>query len=143
MQIRQAELSDRERILAFFAEAHSEPAPIRTIDRVLRFGCCLLAETAGDIVAYATLEYTFFERGFVSMLYVAEPHRRTGIARRLMEAAASRCTTHLLFTSTNQSNGPMRALLADLGYTPSGSVDHLDPHDPELFFVREVRGGAV
>ena len=138
MRIRQAKPTDRARILAFLAEAHSEPAPTRTIDRVLQFGCCLLAETADEIVAYATLEYTFFERGFVSMLYVAEPHRRMGIARRLMEAAASQCTTKFLFTSTNESNGPMRALLADLGYIPSGSIDHLDPDDPELFFVREA-----
>jgi len=41
-----------------------------------------------------------------------------------------------VFTSTNESNAPMRALLGQCGYKPSGSIDNLDPGDPELVFVK-------
>ena len=138
MRIREATAGDRDRLIAFFASVQNEAAPVRTIDRVLQFGHCLVAETEGEIAAYATLEYTFFERGFLSMLYVAQQYRRRGIARALMESAASKCTSERLFTSTNRSNGPMRALLADLRYVPSGEVENLDAGDPELFFSRQV-----
>jgi hypothetical protein len=47
--------------------------------------------------------------------------------------------TPLLWTSTNESNAPMRALLAAHGYIPSGAVEGLDEGDPELFFRKRVR----
>lgn len=41
-----------------------------------------------------------------------------------------------IFTSTNASNRPMRQLLIQLGYQHSGTIENLDPGDPELIFVR-------
>ncbi len=41
-----------------------------------------------------------------------------------------------VWTSTNESNAPMRALLGSAGFVESGRVDNLDPGDPELIFVR-------
>ena len=41
-----------------------------------------------------------------------------------------------LWTSTNQSNAPMCALLSRLGFILSGQIDNLDDGDPELVFVR-------
>jgi GNAT superfamily N-acetyltransferase len=82
------------------------------------------------------LEYTFFDQGFVPMVYVAESWRRHGVGAALLEALARRCTTPKLFTSTNASNGPMQALLANAGFVPSGIVHNLDPGDPELIYVR-------
>jgi hypothetical protein len=141
MRIRDATIDDRDRLIGFVAAAHDEPAPVRTIDRVLQFGHCLIAENEDGIAAYAILEYTFFELGFLSMLYVDHRFRRQGIARA--EAAASRCSTERLFTSTNRSNAAMRALLADLQYVPSGEIENLDPGDPELFFFLQREGGAA
>ena len=46
-----------------------------------------------------------------------------------------------LFTSTNQSNTPMQALLALLGYVRSGVIDNLDPGDPELVYFLDLSGG--
>lgn len=77
------------------------------------------------------------------MLFVQPSHRRSGVARKLMQAAAARCRTDVLFTSTNESNEPMQALLSQLGYIPAGSFDHLNPHDPELFFVRTNQNGGA
>ena len=46
--------------------------------------------------------------------------------------------TAKLFTSTNQSNLGMQALLVRLGYEPSGIVHNLDEDDPELIYVKRI-----
>lgn len=114
------------------------PRRIRFIDRVLQSATCLVAERRGCVIAYAALEYTFYDSGFVSMVYVAEPERRRGVGRALMEALAARCETEKLFTSTNESNQPMRQLLSRLGYIPSGIIDNLDPGDPEFVYFLDL-----
>jgi GNAT superfamily N-acetyltransferase len=116
---------------------------VRFIDRILRSATCLVAERDRTVAAYGALEYTFYEQGFVSMLYVAQPHRRQGIGRALMQALAARCDTPKLFTSTNQSNQPMQRLLTGLGYVPSGVIHNLDPGDPELVYMLDLRGRAA
>ncbi len=139
MRIRAAASTDRDSLVAFDHVARSEPGRVRFIDRILRSATCLVAEPQGRVVAYAALEYTFYEQGFVSMLYVAEAERRQGIGGALMRALAARCMTPKLFTSTNQSNQPMQQLLDVLGYTPSGVIHNLDPGDPELVYVLDLR----
>lgn len=141
MRIREGTPTDRDAIAAFDHEAQSDPGRVRFIDRIFRSAICLVAERERIVVAYAALEYTFYEQGFVSMLYVAQPHRRHGIGRALMQALAARCDTSKLFTSTNQSNRPMQQLLEGLGYTPSGVIHNLDPGDPELVYMLDLRGG--
>ena len=69
------------------------------------------------------------------MVYVAKSARRQGVGQSLMRALATQCKTSKLFTSTNESNSAMRALLATLGYVPSGVIENLDPNDPELVFL--------
>ena len=138
MRIREATLGDREAIVALDHVARSDPGRVRFIDRILRSSTCLVVEHHEDVVAYAALEYTFYEQGFVPIIYVAEPERRQGFARALMQALASRCDTRKLFTSTNQSNQPMQQLLKALGYVPSGVIQNLDPGDPELVYMLDV-----
>lgn len=138
MQIRDATLADREQIVALDHLAGSEPGRVQFIDRVLRSATCLVAERAGRPIGYAVLEYTFYGNGFVSMVYVAEPERRRGVGRTLMGALAARCKTPKLFTSTNESNKPMRELLTQLGYVPSGVIHNLDPGDPELVYFLDL-----
>ena len=133
MRIREATAQDED---AACAVDHADRRG--TINRLLANATCLVAERDGAVVAFAALDYSFFERGFVPLLFVAEPERRRGIGRALMEALAARCTTPQLFTSTNQSNAPMQQLLAQLGYRESGVVHNLDPGDPELFYVLGV-----
>lgn len=143
MRIREGTPADRDAIVALDHMAQSDPGRVRFIDRIFRSAVCLVAEREWTVVAYAALEYTFYEHGFVSMLYVAQPHRRHGIGRALMQALAARCDTPKLFTSTNQSNRPMQQLLEGLGYTPSGVIHNLDPGDPELVYMLDLRGGAA
>jgi ribosomal protein S18 acetylase RimI-like enzyme len=89
-----------------------------------------------QVVGYAVLDYSFFEQGFISMLYVHPDYRRRGAALRLMQHLETVCQTKKLFTSTNLSNLPMQSLLAKLGYILSGVIHHLDEGDPELVYVK-------
>jgi len=140
MLIRDATLTDRDAIVAIDHLAHER---IDFIERALRSRSCLVAERDGQVVAYGVLEYTFFEHGFVSMLYVAQAERRHGIGRALMEALASRCRTRKLFTSTNESNRPMHQLLKTMGYIPSGIIENLAPGDPEVVYFHDLGERAV
>ena len=138
MKIREATSADRHAILAFDHVTELEPERMHVIDRIVRSATCLVAECEGRVVAHGSLEYTFYDNGFVSIVYVAEPERRRGIGRALLQGLAARCTTRKLFTSTNQSNEPMQKLLVSLGYVPSGVIENLDPGDPELVYFLDI-----
>ena len=139
IKIRDANYSDRDAILAIDEIAQCEQERIDFIDRVLDSATCLVADSSGTVIAYGVLEYSFFGNGFISMVYVAKSARRRGVGRSLMRALANQCKTSKLFTSTNESNSAMRALLATLGYVPSGVIENLDPGDPELVFFLNKR----
>lgn len=119
----------------------------REIIAAVEAGAAFVATEGAEILGYAVLNYSFFGYPFLSLLMVAEAHRRSGVASKLVQHVEH---VHLesdrnaerprLFTSTNQSNTPMRALLKKLGFSFSGMVDHLDPGDPELFFSRALPG---
>ncbi len=79
----------------------------------------------------------FFERPFVTLLVVGPEYRRSGVATALMDAAEATLAPCRVFTSTNRSNGPMLALPAGRGYTPSGALVGLDDGDPEEFFFKD------
>lgn len=114
-----------------------DPTPGREpfLRRVLAAGECHLA-VEEDVLGYAVLEYTFFEQGFISLLYVRADMRRRGVGRALLQHLEALCTTRKLFTSTNLSNQPMQRLLACLGYRLSGVIHDLDEGDPELVYVK-------
>jgi len=81
----------------------------------------------------------FFGRDFVELLRVHDDARRLGHGRALLRAAVMAAQTERVFSSTNESNAPMRALFAAEGWTFSGRLDGLDEGDPELvFFVDRV-----
>lgn len=99
-------------------------------------GRCLVAEDAGAVVGYvAVAGRHFFGRDFVELLVVALDARRRGVGRALLRAAVEEAATEDVFTSTNQSNEPMRALLASEGWRLSGTLDGLDEGDPELVYL--------
>ncbi|MEU1736426.1 GNAT family N-acetyltransferase [Streptosporangium sp. NPDC020145] len=85
--------TDVEALVAFDLVAHDDRARAESITRWCRDGSALVAELGGTPVGYCALEYTFFEQGFVGMLYVAESARRTGIGTALLTAARAACTT--------------------------------------------------
>ncbi len=101
-------------------------------------GDCLVHVAAnGDLDGFVvTRARSFFGRDFISLLAVAASHRRSGIGSALLSAAAHRATTDVIFTSTNESNLAMQALLARDSWTYSGTLTGLDEGDPELVFWR-------
>lgn len=106
------------------------------IDAAIASGRCWAAELDGDLVGYAIVSREFFERDFVELLVVEPAARRRGAGDCLLSAIERAVGGDRLFTSTNESNAPMRALLAKRGWVPSGRIDNLDEGDPELVFVK-------
>ncbi|HEX3406043.1 MAG TPA: GNAT family N-acetyltransferase [Caulobacteraceae bacterium] len=95
----------------------------------------------GRMIGFAIVTRHFYNFPFVDLLVVAGEARRHGAGSALMAhcAAAQWAMPHgadRMFTSTNESNAPMRALLAKSGWLPAGVVHYLDPGDPELIFVK-------
>ncbi len=96
--------------------------------------------TDTQLVGYViSTPMSFFGRDFVSLLMVDSNHRRTGVGRVLLRAAVSHATTTRVFTSTNQSNGPMRSLLEAERWSYSGTLDGLDEGDPELVYFIDAQ----
>jgi len=93
----------------------------------------------GELVGFAVVTRNFYNYPFVDLLVVAEAARRRGAGSALMAHCAAVHDADRIFTSTNESNAPMRALLAKAGWLPAGVVHYLDPGDPELIFVK-LRG---
>jgi GNAT superfamily N-acetyltransferase len=103
---------------------------------LLGAGLSWLALDRAEPVGFVIVTRHFFNYPFVDLLVVREARRRGGIGRALMAHCEAVHDADRIFTSTNESNAPMRALLAGLGWRPCGSVDALDEGDPELFFVK-------
>jgi GNAT superfamily N-acetyltransferase len=126
----QARLGDADPRLA------SESGRADHVATLLDLGMSWLAEVDGAVAGYALVSRHFYGRTFVDLVVVAEAHRRRGVAGALMAAAEDDHDDDRLFTSTNESNSPMRTLLAGRGYQVSGLIENLDPGDPELVFVK-------
>jgi GNAT superfamily N-acetyltransferase len=106
------------------------------IDAAIAARRCWVAERAGRVAGYGVLSRNFFGRDFVELLFVAQGARRAGVGSAILAAIEHTVHSDRLFTSTNESNAAMRALLAARGYEPSGRIENLDPGDPELVFVK-------
>ena len=103
-------------------------------------GQCYVARLDGYPVGYVALTDGFFHAPFIEMLMVAESARRRGIAGALVRHCIALVPEgEKLWTSTNQSNAPMCAMLPRLGFVTAGRVDHLDEGDPELVYLHWSR----
>jgi GNAT superfamily N-acetyltransferase len=84
----------------------------------------------------------FYGRDFIELLFVAPVWKRRGLGRALIRAALLKASTSRVFTSTNESNTPMMALLLSEGWVPSGVLKGLDEGDPEHVFFCDVPAAA-
>ncbi|REJ85773.1 MAG: GNAT family N-acetyltransferase [Acidobacteria bacterium] len=138
MEIRGATEADLAALYGVGGSAAAEGGHRQQIREWVEAGRTVVALVDGAVVGYAVLEYTFFSNGFISMLMVDRASRRSGVAAALVAHLEEICETDKLFTSTNRSNRPMQALMAKMGYEPSGTVYNLDEGDPELFFFKRL-----
>ncbi len=100
-------------------------------------GYCLVHVDDGQVLGFViTSPRHFFGRDFVELLMVAHSVRRSGVGRVLLRVAVRECRTPMVFTSTNRSNGGMRALLSSERWLFSGLLEGLDEGDPELVFYK-------
>lgn len=100
-------------------------------------GECHIAWQDDFAAGCVVLTRSFFRSPFIEMLVVSPSARRQGIGRALVE----HCITLIppgqkLWTSTNESNAPMRAMLPQLGFVYTGQFAGLDEGDPELIYLR-------
>ena len=115
------------------------PGRREEIRALVRERASLVAVEHGQIVGFLGIRPGhFYHRDFVDLLFVAPPWRRQGLARLLMRAALGHGSTSRVFTSTNQSNAPMRELLRSEGWTASGVLSGLDDGDPEHVFFHDA-----
>jgi GNAT superfamily N-acetyltransferase len=135
MLIRLAVDDDLQRVIDLddIARQPDEPRK-RFLAARLADGQMLVAEQGEQIVGYVVQDCSFFERGFVHLLYVREQQRRRGVGTALVAGSVVACATSRVFTSTNLSNDRMHALLAKLGWVRAGEVEGLDEGDPEVFY---------
>lgn len=99
-------------------------------------GQCHVAVRAEKVIGYVALTKGFFHQPFVELLIVAQDDRRSGVGLALLEHCKSATAgAPKLWSSTNRSNAPMRALLAKCGFVESGVVENLDEGDLEMIFI--------
>jgi N-acetylglutamate synthase-like GNAT family acetyltransferase len=136
--IRIATLGDIPTVLAFDHVAAQDESRREFIRHAVTDKTCVVGTVGDEVIGYAVLEYTFFECGFVSLLYVHPDHRRRKVGQGLLEYVEKTCRTSKLFTSTNLSNLPMQSLLATRGYVLSGIIHNLDEGDPEIIYFKHA-----
>jgi GNAT superfamily N-acetyltransferase len=139
LKIRLATPSDFERIVALDSYLPHSPPRAEALRVWIGAGQAYLALEGSEPRGYAVMTRHFFDRAFVELLMTGAKFRRQGIATAMMRYLETISPTPLLWTSTNESNAPMRALLTAEGFIPSGAVEGLDEGDPELFFRKRVR----
>ena len=134
--IRNGSVRDVEELLALDSVARTDAQRRTQIRTWISEGQTFVAHHDGRIVGYGVLQHSFFGRAFIAMVYVDPSERRRGLGTRIVEHLEQRAETPRVFTSTNQSNVPMQRLLERLGYERSGSIENLDPGDPELVYSK-------
>jgi GNAT superfamily N-acetyltransferase len=108
------------------------------IEALVRCGATVVAvegDTVAGLVAVRPLH--FYGRDFVDLLFVGAAFRRRGLGRPLLRHALQRSSTLRVFTSTNESNRPMRSLLDTEGWRRSGILVGLDEGDSEYVFFHD------
>ncbi|MCU0072811.1 GNAT family N-acetyltransferase [Pseudomonas koreensis] len=138
-QFRRAGPGDIESLLKIDPVAEKDCDRREYIARAVRAGeCWVVCETddPGALLGYGCRDRSFFGEWFIPLVVVSSANRRSGVGRQIVAGLEHQASADKIFTSTNTSNLPMRQLLTSLGYLHSGTMENLDPGDPELIFVK-------
>lgn len=105
------------------------------LERAVAEGRCRVAVVSGHLIGFSVAG-TFFGHDFLELLLVDPSHRRNGIGTALVHDWEDAARTPKLFTSTNESNEPMRRLCEAMGFARSGLIQNLDEDDPEIVYFK-------
>ncbi len=130
------EPADDDALALFDERLRTEATRLPLIRRAHAAGGAWVAKGEDALVGYLCRTFEFYDHDFIALVVTAAAWRKRGVASALIHAAEAVSRRDRIFTSTNESNAPMRALLAKRGYLTSGRIDNLDPGDPELVFVK-------
>jgi ribosomal protein S18 acetylase RimI-like enzyme len=136
LEIRSASTADLPLVARVDPRLDGDEDHRRHIGELLETGLSWLALRGGAPVGFAIVTRHFYNFPFVDLLVVAEAGRRGGVGRALMKHCEAAHASDRIFTSTNESNTPMRRLLARIDWQVTGLIENLDAGDPELVFVK-------
>lgn len=136
MAVRRATGADIAALVALDSFARVHHGRQAEIEAWVGAGACSVLEVNGALLGYIVIAPSFFHQPMIELVMVAEASRRAGVARALLEWACGEYLGTKLWCSTNRSNAAMRHLLSSEGFQLAGEIDHLDPGDPEMVFVR-------
>ncbi|HVU14961.1 MAG TPA: GNAT family N-acetyltransferase [Phototrophicaceae bacterium] len=121
--------------------AHKGSARSAYLEKAVRQRECYVAREGWEVLGFAVLAENFFDHYFIELLVVHPEQRRKGAATTLIRHLEKIVPDEKLFTSTNQSNAPMQAVLDKLGFVKSGWIDNLDDGDPEIIYFKRLSTG--
>lgn len=139
MQVREPQPSDVPALLALAASLIGERRAASSVRAHIERRQLLVADADGDIAGFLAYKTDWFDCTFVSLVVVAEPHRRRGVARALFEDLERRMSNPRLFSSTEETNVVSVRMHRTLGFTASGHIDNLPQGYRELLFYKRVR----
>lgn len=103
------------------------------LERALRDGRMRVLRDDSTVAGYSVMAPWWFGAAFLQLVYVAQEHRRSGLGHLLLDDI-EHLTEQPVFTSTNETNHPMRRLLEARQWLRCGHLEGLDEDDPELFY---------
>jgi N-acetylglutamate synthase-like GNAT family acetyltransferase len=137
--VRGATSDDLEAVLSFVRNEPVRHERESLLTARVQFGDVTIFERESRVLGYALCRtHSFFGRDFVELLTVTFEERRQGIGSVLLQECVDLSSTKRIFTSTNQSNLAMTALLEKLGWEFSGQLVGIDNGDPELIFYKDT-----
>ena len=99
----------------------------------------LVADDDGEVLGFLAYRTDWFGCTFVSLIVVAEPARRRGVARALFQALERVSPSARLFSSTEETNAISIQMHRALGFVPSGHIDNLPQGYRELLLYKRLR----
>jgi len=133
MRIRPSIPDDMQSVRSFDCIAAHDDRRLAFIQRAIAANQCWSILLDDDVVGYFIIDNTFFQRTFLSLIYIAEGHRDKGLGREALRWVIDEIDGPF-FVSTNLSNSRTLHLLRSLGFQDSGIIYNLDPGDPEVVF---------
>lgn len=137
MEIQRAEKDDLEECVKLNELAFKKDRR-KFLEQRIRHQRMYVDKDANRVVGLITFETNFIGCLYISLLMVHPDCRRRGIARKMIEKAATHSENGKLFDSTEADNEISIKMHEALGFIRSGYVDNLPQQVRELIYYKEL-----